>query len=77
MLPPPTLRLLPRTACDHLVEGQVVLEQPVGVDADLVLLLAAAPGVDLGRARHGAQGRLDDPVVRAVRSSRQVVARRW
>ena len=33
------------------------------VDDDLELLLVAAPGVDLGDARHRAQLRLDDPVV--------------
>ena len=48
---------------DHLVEGQAVLDEAVGVDADLVLLLVAAPAVDLGRALHCPQLGPDDPVV--------------
>ena len=63
MLPPPTLRLFCSSGLDDLVERQAVLDQPVGIDADLILLLVAAPTVDLGRAGHGAQRRLDDPVV--------------
>ena len=63
MLPPPTLRLFFCDGLDDLVEGQLVLDRAVGVDADLILLLEAAPGVDLGRARHRAQLGLDDPVV--------------
>ena len=51
MLPPPTLQVVLWTACDDLVEGQAVLDQPVGVDADLVLLLEAAPAIDFRRAR--------------------------
>src|SRR5262249_48537976 len=46
-----------------LLERDAVLEQPQRVDAHLVLLLQAAPAVDLGDARHGRQGRLDDPVL--------------
>ena len=46
---------------DDLVERQLVAIEPVGIDADLILLLVAAPGVDLGRALDGAQLRLDRP----------------
>ncbi len=55
MLPPPTLLVVLLDGLDHLVEGQAVLDEPVGVDADLVLLFVAAPGVDLGHAVHRAQ----------------------
>ena len=48
---------------DHFVEGQAVLDEPGRVDADLILLLVAAPGVDLGGALHRPHLRLDDPIV--------------
>ena len=73
MLPPPTLRLFFATAAIDLVEGQAVLDQPVRVDANLVLLLEAAPAIDLGGARDGAQLGLDDPVVNGAQIG-QVVA---
>ena len=63
MLPPPTFRLFFSRASTTSVERQAVLDQPVGIDADLILLFVAAPGVDLGHARDGAQLRLDRPVV--------------
>ena len=47
----------------NLVERQAVLDQPLRVDADLVLLFVAAPAVDLGHAGNGPKLRLDDPVV--------------
>jgi hypothetical protein len=62
---------------DDLVEGQSMLDQPGGINADLVLLLEAAPAVDFRDARDRTQGGLDHPVldrahlcdVRAVRSN--------
>ena len=35
---------------DDFVESQAVLDQSIGIDADLILLLVAAPGVDFGRS---------------------------
>ncbi len=43
MLPPPTLKLFFCDRLDHFVEGQVVLDQPLGIDADLVLLFDSRP----------------------------------
>ncbi len=40
-----------------LADGQAVLEQPVRVDDDLVLLDVAAEGVDLADPRHGLEER--------------------
>src|SRR5262249_14834360 len=51
---------------------QAVLDEPVGVDADQVLLLEAAPAVDLRRASHRAQLRSDDPVVKGPQVGRIV-----
>ena len=63
MLPPPTLRLFFSTASTTSSNVRPCLISRCGIDADLVLLLVAAPAVDLRRARHGAHGRLDHPVV--------------
>ena len=40
---------------DELFERQAVFDQPLRLGHDMVLLLEAAPGVDLGHARHLAQ----------------------
>ena len=70
MLPPPTLKLFFSRGLDHFVEGQVVLDQPLGIDADLVLLLIAAPAVDFGHARNRADCGPNDPVVHRAQLAR-------
>ena len=50
MLPPPTLRLFSSTASTTSSNVRPCLMSRFGIDADLVLLLVAAPAVDLGRA---------------------------
>ena len=55
-----------------------MFDQPIGIEPDLVLFFIAAPTVDFGHAGHGAQLRLDHPIVdrpqfrqtRRTRSSR-------
>ena len=39
-------------SAEDVVQGEVVAQQPVGLDDDLVLAALAAPRVDLGDARH-------------------------
>ena len=50
-------------AREHIVQGEVVLHEAGRIGQHVVLLPLAAPGVDLGDARHRTQPRLDDPVV--------------
>ena len=80
MLPPPTFKLLFLTALHHFVEARCRCRiRSLRIDADLVLLLESAPGVDFGDARHGPHVGFDDPVVhraqvgQAVASSRRAV----
>ena len=55
MLPPPTLQVVVLHSRDHFVERQAVLDEASGIEADLILLLEAAPAVDLGRPVHRPQ----------------------
>ena len=48
---------------DHVGERQVVLDEPLGIDADLILLLVSAPTVDLGGTADSAHLRPDDPIL--------------
>jgi len=45
-------------------------QQARRIDDDLVAFLVAAPGIDLGHARHGSQARPDLPVVERAQSRR-------
>ena len=76
MLPPPTLRLFSSTASTTSSKVRPCLISRFGIDADLVLLLVAAPGVDLGHAGHGPQLGLDDPVVDRAQLGDVVALRR-
>ena len=63
MLPPPADEVVRPHRLHHLIEGNAVVQQLFRIDAHLILLLVAAPAVDLGRAGHRAHGRLDAPVL--------------
>ena len=53
----------------HLIERDAVVQQLIQADAHLILLLVAAPAVDLGRAGNRAQGGLDDPILDRAQSA--------
>ena len=56
----------------HVVEREAVRHELGGVGRDLEILRVAADGVDLGDAGHGAQLRLDDPVLDFAQVGRRV-----
>src|SRR5262249_12254274 len=59
---------------DDFVEREAMADQALGNDAHQVLLLIAAPAIDLGRSANGAQLRFDVPVVRRAQFSQVVAA---
>ena len=70
---PPTSRLLRAQGVRHVADGDAVGREPLGVDDDLVLLLEAADGGDLGDALDGLELGLEVEVLGAP-ELRQVVA---
>ena len=56
----------------HLLERQVVLEQPVRVDDHLVLLQVPAERVDLGHAGHALEERRHHPVLQRAQAGEVV-----
>ena len=57
---------------EHVTERQPVSAQPIGIHLDLVLPRVAAPGVDVGYARHGPQLVFDLPVVERLQLHRAI-----
>ena len=55
------VRVAPPDGLEDLLQGEAVGPELRGIDDDLVLLRNAAPGVDLGDARHRPQPRRDRP----------------
>ncbi len=57
------VEVVPAKGVDHILKGDVVFVQERGIDADLILFLESAPGVDLGGSGNGPELRADGPVL--------------
>src|SRR5262249_60143991 len=58
---------------NDFIKGQAVFDEAGRVDANLILFLIAAPGIDLGGALHRPHLRFDDPIMNGA-EFRSVVA---